>query len=68
MNERKSYPEEMFDLRLKRYRSKKRTKLPHQLELEICARVNRLAKKDVFSFVAHVRLMYGVHHVRKKLL
>jgi len=47
MNERKSYPEEMFDLRLKRYRSKKRTKLPHQLELEICARVNRLAKKDI---------------------
>ena len=47
MSERKSYPEEMFDLRLKRYRSKKRTKLPHQLELEICERVNRLAKKDI---------------------
>jgi hypothetical protein len=46
MTESKSYPEEMFDLRLKRYRSKKRTKLPHQLELEISGRVNRLAKKN----------------------
>ena len=46
MAERKCYPEEMFDLRLKRYRAKMRTKLPHQLELEICKRVNRLAKKD----------------------
>jgi hypothetical protein len=46
MADGKSYPQEMFDLRLKRYRSKKRTKLPHQLELEICERVNRLAKKD----------------------
>lgn len=43
MNEKRSYPEEIFELRLKKYKSKKRTKLPHQLEIEICQRVNQPA-------------------------
>ncbi|RMF93500.1 MAG: hypothetical protein D6734_09925 [Candidatus Schekmanbacteria bacterium] len=40
-----SYPEEEFEKRLKRFKAKARTKLPHQVEFETALRVNRLAKK-----------------------
>ena len=36
-----SYPEEMFQGRLKRYRAAPRTKLPHQVEQETCRRIHR---------------------------
>jgi NADH:ubiquinone oxidoreductase subunit F (NADH-binding) len=42
MNGQPSYPEQMFARRLARYRERARTKLPHQVELEACQRVNAL--------------------------
>lgn len=47
MTEKKSYPEELFELRLRRYRSKGRTRHPYQVELEVCERVNRLQKRGM---------------------
>ena len=43
-DEKKSYPEQIFELRLQRLKTKKRTKLPRHLEQEICQRVNRLGR------------------------
>jgi NADH:ubiquinone oxidoreductase subunit F (NADH-binding) len=47
MKNNKSYPEELFEQRLQRYRSKKRTKLPHQVQAETGKRVNSL-QRSVF--------------------
>jgi NADH-quinone oxidoreductase subunit F len=45
-----SYPEEVFEQRLKRYKAKKRTLLPHQVEIETCRRVNRLKPETISDF------------------
>jgi hypothetical protein len=43
MTEKKSYPEEIFEWRQKKYEGYARTKLPHQEALETAERVNRRA-------------------------
>ena len=43
MTEKKSYPEEMFEWRQKKYEGYTRTKLPHQEATETAERVNRRA-------------------------
>jgi hypothetical protein len=43
MTNKKSYPEELFERRLQRYRARRRTKLPHQVEQETCQRAARPA-------------------------
>lgn len=43
-DEKKSFPEQIHELRLQRLKAKKRTKLPRDLEREICRRVNRLGR------------------------
>jgi len=59
MSKLKSYPEEMYELRLKRYKSKKRTKLPHQVDIEICERINNLPKKgEEGNYVSSSRTMF----------
>ncbi len=42
MSDKMSYPEEIFALRQKRYKTKRRTKLPWQEVTETCRRVNSL--------------------------
>jgi len=51
MTNNKSYPEEQFEQRLQGYRTKKRTKLPHQVHAETGRRVNRLQEGGVPVFV-----------------
>ena len=41
---KKSFPEQIHELRLQRLKAKRRTKLPRDLEREICRRVNRLGR------------------------
>lgn len=45
MAEKKSYPEEIFEWKLNKYKGKARTKLPHQVEFETSTRVNNLVRK-----------------------
>jgi NADH-quinone oxidoreductase subunit F len=40
MSKSKSYPEEVFEQRLKRYKLKRRSLLPHQVEMSTCMRIN----------------------------
>jgi NADH:ubiquinone oxidoreductase subunit F (NADH-binding) len=40
MSKSNSYPEEVFEQRLKRYKLKRRSLLPHQVEMSTCMRVN----------------------------
>ena len=40
MNKSKSYPEEIFEQRLKRYKLTRRSQLPHQVEMSTCMRIN----------------------------
>lgn len=47
----KSYPEEMFEQRLQRYRDRKRTKGPAEVHAETGKRVNRLLDGSAHRFV-----------------
>lgn len=40
MSKSKSYPEEIFEQRLNRYKLKRRSLLPHQVEMSTCMRIN----------------------------
>jgi NADH-quinone oxidoreductase subunit F len=40
MSKSKSYPEEIFEHRLKRYKIKMRSRHPHQVEMSTCMRIN----------------------------
>ncbi|MFC1669475.1 NADH-ubiquinone oxidoreductase-F iron-sulfur binding region domain-containing protein [Spirochaetota bacterium] len=46
MTDNKTYPEEIFEWRVNRYKEKKRTKLPHDEAAETSRRVNRLVYND----------------------
>ena len=45
MSEKKSYPEEIFEWKLNKYKGRVRNKLPHQVELETSGRVNNLVRR-----------------------
>ncbi|MBI5375850.1 MAG: hypothetical protein HZA77_10475 [Candidatus Schekmanbacteria bacterium] len=45
MAEKKSFPDEMYEWKTKKYKSTKRTKHPHQVEMETCRRVNNLVRR-----------------------
>ncbi len=47
MTEKKSYPEEIFEWRLNKYKGRVRTKLPHQEQRETANRVNRLVDRGI---------------------
>jgi len=53
MSDKKSYPEEIFEWRLKKYKVGKRTKLPCQVESEACQRVNKLVNNKMPSSKVH---------------
>ena len=49
MSKSKSYPEEIFEQRLKRYKLKRRSQLPHQVEMSTCMRINsRVISRGVY--------------------
>jgi len=44
MAEKKSFPDEMYEWKANKYKNVKRTKHPHQVEMETCRRVNNLVR------------------------
>ena len=64
MTEKKSYPEEIFEWKLNKYKGKKRNKLPHQAEVETSERVNNLVRNITPGLDLHTLLPLDLFNTR----